>query len=51
VEALALDASTVSLLRTVVRHDRAGGAALVPYLAWTVFATVLSEEIWYRNRA
>jgi tryptophan-rich sensory protein len=47
--ALALDASTLSLVRTVGRHDRAAGAALVPYLAWTVFATALTEAIWFRN--
>jgi translocator protein len=47
--AVALDASTLSLLRAVGRHDRPGGAALVPYLAWVVFATALTEEIWYRN--
>ncbi|GAA2726226.1 TspO/MBR family protein [Cellulomonas aerilata] len=47
--ALALDASTVSLIRAVGRHDRAAGAALLPYLAWTVFATALTEAIWFRN--
>ena len=47
--AVALDASTLSLVRAVGRHDRPGGAALVPYLAWVVFATVLTEDIWYRN--
>ncbi len=47
--ALALDASTVSLVRAVGRHDRAAGAALVPYLAWTLFATALTEAIWFRN--
>jgi translocator protein len=46
---VALDASTLGLLRAVRRHDRAAGAALVPYLAWTLFATVLTEELWYRN--
>ena len=47
--ALALDASTASLIRAVGRHDRAAGAALVPYLAWTLFATALTEAIWFRN--
>ncbi|WNB86284.1 TspO/MBR family protein [Cellulomonas sp. ATA003] len=48
-EALALDASTISLIRTVGRHDRAAAAVLVPYLAWNVFATALTENIWFRN--
>jgi tryptophan-rich sensory protein len=39
----------VSLLRRVGRVDTAAGAALLPYLAWTAFATVLTEEIWFRN--
>jgi benzodiazapine receptor len=47
--ALALDASTASLVRAVARHDRAAGAALLPYLAWTLFATALTEAIWFRN--
>lgn len=47
--AVALDASTLALVRAVGRHDRPGGAALVPYLVWVVFATALTEEIWYRN--
>jgi benzodiazapine receptor len=49
VESAALDASTLSLIRAVGRHDRAAGAALLPYLAWTVFATALTEAIWFRN--
>ncbi len=48
-EAVALDASTVSLIRTVGRHDRAAGVVLLPYLAWNLFATALTESIWYRN--
>ncbi len=49
VEALAPDASTLALVRAVARHDRAAAAALVPYGAWTLVATALTEEIWYRN--
>ena len=47
---LALDASNVSLLRRVGRVDAPAGVALLPYLAWTAFATALTEEIWYRKR-
>ena len=46
---MALAAATLALVRAVARHDRPGGAALVPYLAWVLFATVLTEDIWYRN--
>ncbi|NMR19142.1 tryptophan-rich sensory protein [Cellulomonas fimi] len=47
---LALDASNVALVRAVGRHDATAGAALVPYVGWTAFATALTEELWYRNR-
>lgn len=47
--AAALTASTVDLQRRAGRVDRAAGAALLPYAAWTAFATVLTEELWYRN--
>lgn len=46
---LAMDASNLSLLRRVWRQDAVAGAALVPYVAWTGFATALTEEIWFRN--
>jgi tryptophan-rich sensory protein len=46
---LALDVSNLSLLGRVRRVDTPAAAALVPYAAWTAFATALTEEIWYRN--
>lgn len=46
---LAMDASNLTLLRRVWRQDAAAGVALVPYVAWTGFATALTEEIWYRS--
>lgn len=30
--------------------NRGRGAWLVPYAAWTAFATVLTGTIWYLNR-
>lgn len=44
-----LAASTVDLARRSWRLDRTAGAALIPYAAWTSFATVLSGEIARRN--
>ncbi|GAB3193729.1 tryptophan-rich sensory protein [Geodermatophilus arenarius] len=49
-EAALLAASTADLTRRAGRVDRAAGRALLPYAAWTAFATVLSAEIARRNR-
>lgn len=47
--AAALAASSADLVRRVgKRHER--GVALAPYAAWTAFATVLTAELWRRNR-
>ncbi|CAM3222436.1 TspO/MBR family protein [Nocardioides dubius] len=46
----ALAASTADLARTAAKADRRAGAFLVPYAAWTGFATVLNGAIWRRNR-
>lgn len=46
----ALAASTADLARTAGRASRAAGGLLVPYAAWTTFATVLTAGIWRRNR-
>ncbi|WP_109530223.1 MULTISPECIES: TspO/MBR family protein [Nocardia] len=32
-----------------LRHSRAGAALLLPYLAWTVFAAVLTFSVWTMN--
>jgi tryptophan-rich sensory protein len=42
---LALDASTVDLIRRTAAVDRTGAALLGPYLAWGLFATVLNAEV------
>lgn len=48
-ESAVLAASTADLARRSWQLDRTAGAALVPYAAWTSFATVLSAEIARRN--
>jgi tryptophan-rich sensory protein len=48
-EIAALNASNVALVRRAWRTDRLAGAALLPYLAWTGFATVLNGSIAARN--
>jgi len=49
-EIAALNASNIDLLRRAWTADRTAGAALVPYLAWTAFATALNADIARRNR-
>jgi len=49
-EIAALNASNIDLLRRAWTVDRTAGAALVPYLAWTAFATALNADIARRNR-
>jgi tryptophan-rich sensory protein len=49
-EITALNASTIDLLRRAWTADRLAGAALVPYLMWTAFATALNADIARRNR-
>lgn len=48
-ELVALNASNLALVRRVWRIDRLAGTALLPYLAWTGFATVLNSSITARN--
>lgn len=45
----ALGVSTADLLRRLGRADRAAALALVPYAAWTGFATALNTAIAVRN--
>ena len=49
-DSAALCASTVALAATTRRSSPLAAALLVPYAAWTGFATVLSAEITRRNR-
>lgn len=47
--AAALAASSADLVRRV-GHRRERGVLLAPYAAWTTFATVLTADLWRRNR-
>lgn len=47
VTTLAAVAVTVALF---LRQRALAGLLLLPYLAWTAFATLLNAEIWRRNR-
>jgi benzodiazapine receptor len=49
-EIVVLNVSNVLLLRRAARTDRLAGAALAPYVAWTMFATALNAAIVRRNR-
>jgi benzodiazapine receptor len=46
---IALDLTNAALLAQAARVDRRAGATLLPYLAWTGFATVLTAAIARRN--
>lgn len=46
----ALSASSTGLMKESGKTDPKLGKALLPYAAWTTFATALSTEIWTRNR-
>jgi benzodiazapine receptor len=48
-DAAALDAATIELLRRAWRADRPAAACLLPYAAWTGFATAVTAAIARRN--
>ena len=48
--AAALAASSIDLVSRTSKVSPGAGAALVPYAAWTSFATVLTAGIWSKNR-
>lgn len=50
VEAAALAASSADLSRRAMAVKKSRGAFLLPYVAWTSFATVLTGAIWWQNR-
>ena len=45
-----LNVLNVALVRETARHDKKAAAALLPYAAWTGFATALNVALWRRNR-
>ena len=50
VAAAALVATGTAYVRQARRADTRAAVAGVPYVAWVAFATVLTAEIWRRNR-
>jgi translocator protein len=48
-EIAVLNASNADLIRRAWRADPAAGAELLPYAAWTAFATALNGAIAHRN--
>ncbi|GIH80237.1 TspO/MBR family protein [Planobispora longispora] len=50
-EIFLLNASNAALIRQAWRTDRTAGAILLPYGAWTLFATALNTAIVRRNPA
>lgn len=46
----ALAVSSIDLARTAGPESKTATGLLVPYAAWTSFATVLSAAIWRKNR-
>jgi benzodiazapine receptor len=48
-EIAALNVSNLDLVRRAWSADRVSGACLVPYVAWTAFATALNAAIVRRN--
>ena len=50
VEVLALWLAIVATIAAFATIRRSAAALLVPYLAWTTFATILTAAIWRLNR-
>jgi tryptophan-rich sensory protein len=48
-EILVLDVSIVITLAALWRVDRTAGLLLVPYLAWSLFASYLCWQVWALN--
>lgn len=48
-EIIVLDAAILATLILFWRRDRIAGLLLLPYLAWTLFATVLTFAFWQLN--
>ncbi len=48
-EVLALDLAVLATMALFWRVDRLAGLMLIPYVAWTCFASLLNYEIWRLN--
>jgi len=51
IDIVVLDALVLATIVAFLRKDRVAGWLLVPYLAWTSFATALTFAIWRLNPA
>jgi tryptophan-rich sensory protein len=49
IEIAVLDMAVLAALLLFLRRDRLAGLILLPYLAWTGFASVLTQAIWQLN--
>jgi len=49
VEIMALDLAILATIILFIRRDLVAGLLLLPYLGWTVFATVLTHAFWRLN--
>lgn len=49
VEIILLDLAILCTAALFFRRDRIAGALMLPYLGWTVFATVLTHAFWQLN--
>jgi tryptophan-rich sensory protein len=48
-EIILLDLAILYALLLFWRRDRLAGALMLPYLAWTLFATLLTRAFWLLN--
>ena len=48
-EIVALDLAILVTAFAFIRRDRLAGLLMLPYLAWTLFATVLTHAFWTLN--
>jgi benzodiazapine receptor len=49
IEIAALDLAVLATIFLFVRRDRLAGLLLLPYLAWTLFASLLTHAFWRLN--
>ena len=49
-EIVVLDLAILTTVIVYFRHDRPAGLLMLPYLAWTLFATLLTYAFWGLNR-
>lgn len=50
IDAVALSAAVVATILAFQRHSKAASWLMLPYLAWVLFATLLTYDVWRLNR-